>query len=55
MTADEEHAFVSRILDASGRRIVEMAQRLSILEAEVEIFKPPVVPDDGSEEGNKEP
>lgn len=36
-------------LDASARDIVEMAARLAVLEAEVEIYRPPVIEEsDGS-------
>ena len=50
MRPAKEHERVMAELDETGRRIVEMAQRLSVLEAEVEIYKPPVVeePEEGS-------
>jgi hypothetical protein len=49
LTAEREHERVMAELDVSGRRIVEMAQLLAVLEAEVEIYLPPVVEE--SEEG----
>jgi hypothetical protein len=50
LTAEQEHDRVMAELDISARRIVEMAQLLAVLEAEVEIYRPPVI--DESEEGS---
>jgi hypothetical protein len=43
VTAEQEHREVMAELDKSARLIVEMAARLAILEAEVEIYRPPVI------------
>jgi hypothetical protein len=43
LTAEKEHERVMAELDANARRIVEMAARLAVLEAEVEIYRPPVL------------
>jgi hypothetical protein len=43
VTAENEHEEVMAALDASALRIVEMAARLAVLEAEVEIYRPPVL------------
>ena len=50
MTIDQEHRAVMAELDETGRRIVELAARLAVLEAEVEIYRPPVIEE--TEEGS---
>jgi hypothetical protein len=50
VTAIDEHERVMAELDKNARRIVQQAARLTVLEAEVEIYRPPVVEDD--EEGS---
>jgi hypothetical protein len=46
---EQEHRDVMAELDRNAQRIVEMAARLAVLEAEVEIYRPPVLDQEDAE------